>query len=213
MKLMWDDLGTLSFGVYMKPNQALKYLNNDSSHNPSCHKAIPVGVSKRLTRLTTITDENVDMNLDEIYPNHFKALEHAGLLKEVETKTIGQIRDEMIALEENEAEKNNKKRRQRDRKRAIYFRVGFSNYWREPIHKMISRIKAHFPSLKWLRVSMSYHRFPNLRESFQGDLNKKLVEGIQSRDFKQLKCNCRKGTKCMLDGNCRTKIVLYKITS
>jgi hypothetical protein len=34
--------------------------------------------------------------------------------------------------------------------------------------------------LKWLRISMSYHRFPNLREMLKGDLLKKLTDGIKS---------------------------------
>ena len=63
---------------------------------------------------------------------------------------------------------------------------------------------------------MSYHKFTNLGEIFQGDLNNKLMEGITSKDFMDLKCNCMNSTKvngnCMYGGNCRKSIVIYKAT-
>ena len=40
--------------------------------------------------------------------------------------------------------------------------------------------------LKWLRLSMSYHKFPNMGENLQGDLKSKLMEGIESKDFYKL---------------------------
>jgi hypothetical protein len=40
MELSWTSDATLSFGVHLKPNQQLKYLNNSSSHTDSCLKAI-----------------------------------------------------------------------------------------------------------------------------------------------------------------------------
>jgi hypothetical protein len=105
-----------------------------------------------------------------------------------------------------------KKRRECDRKRAIYFKVSFTDYWRKPIHVTIKRIKSNFPSLSWLRVSMAYSRFQNIRELFQGDLNAKLTRGITSLDFQLLPCNCRNKEACPYDGKCRTPIVVYQAT-
>jgi hypothetical protein len=34
MKMSWSDEGDLRFGVYLKPGQQLKYLNNVSTHPP-----------------------------------------------------------------------------------------------------------------------------------------------------------------------------------
>jgi hypothetical protein len=62
---------------------------------------------------------------------------------------------------------------------------------------------------------MSYHRFNNLRETFSGDLSKKLTEGIIYMDFKNLPCNCQeKGANglCLYEGDCRKSIVVYKTT-
>ena len=47
------------------------------------------------------------------------------------------------------------------------------------IHSVIKRLqKTH--GLKWLRVRMSYHRFPNKGEILQGDMLGKLRKGIRS---------------------------------
>lgn len=96
--------------------------------------------------------------------------------------------------------------------RVLCIKVGFSDYWRTPIHKTIARVKSNFPSLSWLRVSMSYHRFLNLRELFQGDLNTKLLKKVVSKDFKDLPCNCRNKKGCPYLGKCRNSIVVYQAT-
>jgi hypothetical protein len=44
MELSWSDEGTLKFGVHLKLNQQLKYLNAGSAHTPGCFKAIMTGV-------------------------------------------------------------------------------------------------------------------------------------------------------------------------
>jgi hypothetical protein len=60
---------------------------------------------------------------------------------------------------------------------------------------------------------MSYHRFTNLREIFQGDLSRKITEGVVSKDFETLSCNCRlgPGKDCGYNNMCRKSIVVYKI--
>jgi hypothetical protein len=214
MKLFWNDDGRLETGVYMKPNQELKYLNTESSHAPACLKAIPKGVFKRLAKLTTINGSNADESLENLYPTHVEKLRSAGLI----SGKIPSLGEQLCHMDEQEdqvtAQKT--KRRKRDRKRAIYFKLGFSNFWRTPIHKIIKRIKDRF-NLAWLRVSMSYHRFNNLRETFQADLTTKLSEDIVSLDFKNLACNCQKKSKddkglCIYGGACRKSIVVYKTT-
>jgi hypothetical protein len=59
---------------------------------------------------------------------------------------------------------------------------------------------------------MCYHRFANLRELFQADLNSKLMEGVSSKDFENSPCNCRNKSMCPYFGKCRRKIVVYKAT-
>jgi hypothetical protein len=218
MELSWNDVtNELTFGVYIKPNQELKYLNKTSIHTPNCLKAIPNGVCQRLAKLTSIDESNKDKKLSEIYPIHFDALGKAGLIQPEQAPTLGMLKAAIEQSENSTTPNWLKKRRERDNKRAIWFKIGFSNYWRVPIHKTIKRVKGKFNSLKWLRVKMSYHRFTNLRELFQGDLTAKINAGLKSIDFEELKCNCRKSAKneknvCIYNGKCRTSIVVYKAT-
>jgi hypothetical protein len=212
MELSWSDEGTLKFAVHLKPNQQLKYLNAGSAHTPGCFKAITTGVCYRLTKLTTIDENSANMKLNEIYPEHFSALNKADLLKNFEAPTLGTKVAELKAALEDEVRQATKKRRERDRKRALYFKVGFSHYWRKPIHKTIREVKSRFPSLTWLRVSMSYHHFSNLRELFQSDLNTKLNNAVISKDFQNLPCNCRNKQTCPYEGKCHHLIVVYQAT-
>jgi hypothetical protein len=106
----------------------------------------------------------------------------------------------------------NNKEKDRNRRRSTFFCVGVSKAWLKPIHQTIRDVKKKF-NLEWLRVSMSYHRFTNLREIFQGDLSKKLTLNVVSQDFETLKCNCRLGPSmvCGYNNMCRKSIVVYKV--
>jgi hypothetical protein len=75
MQLTWNEANGLSFGVHLKPNQELKYLNKGSAHTLGCFKAITNGVCHRLTKLTSISDVTAEKTLNELYPAHFKVLE------------------------------------------------------------------------------------------------------------------------------------------
>jgi GIY-YIG catalytic domain len=113
---------------------------------------------------------------------------------------------------ESKKETIKKIERDRNRRRSTFFCIGVSEAWPTPIHQIIRDTKKCF-NLKWLRVSMSYHRFTNLRELFQGDLSKKLTMNVASQDFENLECNCRTGflNKCGYNNLCRKSIVVYKI--
>ena len=54
---------------------------------------------------------------------------------------------------------------------------------------MLKRLQNKF-NIKWLRVSILYHKFPNVRELFQGNLITKLNKHIELVDFMDLSCNC-----------------------
>ena len=179
MELYWSTKGELRFQVHLKPNQQLKYLNEGSIHTKVCIKAIPEGVYKRLAKLTTVTEENQDKTLDEICPMPFKALSHAGLII-AKTKKIPTLKEEVLNYKTSKSNKDRikaKKEDEKKRRRATFFCIGFS--WEKSIHSVIKEIQRNF-GITWLRVSMSYHRFTNLREIFQGDLSGKLLEGVVS---------------------------------
>jgi hypothetical protein len=211
MELFWDEEDSLKFRVHLKPNQQLKYLNSDSTHNKACFKAMPTGVATRLAKLTSLHPSNRDTPLDALYPHHFQKLQLAGLIK-TNILTLSQEFNKYLDANTDQS-RTNKQLRQRDRARTIYFCVGHSRAWTTPIHKIIKEAKAAL-NLTWLRVPMSYHRFPNLREYFQRDLHTKLISGIQSLDFENLPCNCRKENSqdtCKYNNMCRHSLIVYKV--
>lgn len=83
------------------------------------------------------------------------------------------------------------------------------------IHVKIKNLRNKY-NLQWLQPSMSYHKFPNLREQPQGDLGEKVNEGISSLDFDNLPCNCNAQTKtknkCPYNNICWHSLVVYKAT-
>jgi len=216
MEMYWNLRDELRFQVHMKPNQVLKYLNKDSTHLPSVFKAIPKGVLNRLSKLTSKSKKLERKTIDEIYPLHTKALQIAGLApKKFPTfLELENIRNKELSKEFLREKKEKKKKRNRQ----TFFCIGVSNTSiktskHPPFHETITKLRNKY-NLKWLRVSMSYHKFPNLGQLFQSDLTRKLTKTIESLDFMDLPCNCNKNSKingeCIFKGNCRKSIVVYK---
>ena len=77
--MFWAKKEELNFNVHLKPNQELKYLNRGSNHTKATFKAIPHGVLSRLAKLTTMTDENENVRMNALYPEHTDALAKAKL--------------------------------------------------------------------------------------------------------------------------------------
>ena len=83
MYLGWNEDETgLTFSVYRKPGQRLKYVDNLSCHTPATRRAIPEGVFKRLAKLTSWSPENENRTIRDLYPSHAEALEKAALAPE-----------------------------------------------------------------------------------------------------------------------------------
>jgi GIY-YIG catalytic domain len=211
MEMFWSTNKSLNFRVHLKPNQLLKYLNNGSAHTRACLRAIPTGVCGRLAKLTTIDEMNGDKPLEEIYPQHFKALRNANLLSN-KSPTLKEMTSK-LGQKLNLNSTSSKTDKERNRRRSTFFCIGVSKAWLVPVHQVIKDIKKKY-NLGWLRISMSYHRFTNLRELFQGDLSRKLTKDVISKDFENLQCNCRLGAEkaCGYNNCCRKSIVVYKVT-
>jgi hypothetical protein len=79
MEIYWSGRGQLSFRVHLKPNQQLLYLNRGSSHTSSCYRTIESVVLGRLAKLTSATAANLGHPIHQLYPEHAKALQRAGL--------------------------------------------------------------------------------------------------------------------------------------
>jgi hypothetical protein len=117
---------------------------------------------------------------------HAKALQAANLAPNI-FPTLGKILDNQQmdpTTDDEKAKKNNQDTR------TVGFCLGMSKGWNNPIHAILKELRNKH-GLVWLHISMSYHKFSNLREIFQGDLNRKLMDGIVSRDFMDQPCNCK----------------------
>jgi hypothetical protein len=211
MEMHWSPEGHLQFRVHLKENQVLKYLNRRSTHTDTCFAAIPTGVMKRLASLTTRTEESELTRMDELYPAHAQALKKANLAPDT-FPTLGEILDNQ---QMDPAVSNAKERKNNQDTRTVRFCLGMRKWWNNPVHAILKELRNKH-ELTWLRVTMSYHKFSNLREIFQGDLNRKLMDGIISRDFIDRPCNCNCASKidgkCAYNGECRKMCVVYKAT-
>ena len=79
IQLYWDKGEELKCKVHLKKGQELKYLNQSSTHQNCTFRAITGGVIKRLAQLTSLTPENENKTIDELYPDHAQALKSANL--------------------------------------------------------------------------------------------------------------------------------------
>jgi hypothetical protein len=68
-------------GVYKKPGELIKYLNNDSHHHRNHKAAVLSGVELHLALLTTKTANNENQSISDNYPDKHEALIIAGQLK------------------------------------------------------------------------------------------------------------------------------------
>ena len=109
-------------------------------------------MEKRLTKLTTLTDNNMNEPMDKLYPLHYRALRKANLIHNKAIPTLGDKKAELWREMENKTPDKLKKRRERDRKRATFFKIGFSSFWRKLVQKAIKEIKGKFSSPTWLLV-------------------------------------------------------------
>ena len=209
LQMSWINNG-LSFKVYKKPNQQLHYLNNQSLHTRACKRAIPEGVYNRLGKLTTMTPSNRSSLISEVYPEHYQKLQVAGLIKG-QPPTMEEVH-KWAQSKKTPAHKQKKASEQQERNKKVFFIINQSPALTKPIHKIINKAKQEL-DLKWLKVSMAYSKFSNLRELFQRDLTAKLNEEVQSLDYMTRECNCKPGSQepCPYDNICRERIIVYQM--
>jgi hypothetical protein len=209
MELFWSTSGALNFRVHLKENQCLKYLNRGSNHTKAVFASIPHGVLRRLATLTSITSESNEVPLDILYPLHAQALRKARIAPN-RYPTLQEL-----TAENTQVSKKSRKRHARDKHRQVYFCLGVSGWHLEPVHVILKWLRNQF-NLKWLRISMSYHRFANLRQMYQQDKENKLMNGIYCGDCMDRSCNCSMASQvngeCPFGGKCRQQFLVYEAT-
>ena len=86
-----------------------------------------------------------------------------------------------IKTEEEKKTSKDKKKRRSSYKRQTFFPAGYHYNFNKPIIDTIMEARNRL-GIKYIRPSMSYHKFPNITELFQSDLNKKVMNGVVSLD-------------------------------
>ena len=217
MELYWRE-DQLKFRVHLKPNQQLKYLNKGSTHTNATFKSIPSGVIKRLSKLTSATPENENLPMNEIYPTHAAAMEKAELRSPTGYPTLKECilqNTSSVNNESTEELSDDDIKKARDKARTTWFCIGYSKIWGMPISARLKRLRNKY-GLTWLRNSMSYHKFTNLGQKFNSDLQRKAMKGISDLENCDRTCNCNKRSvmedgRCQYDGNCRKGTVVYEL--
>eukprot|EP00957_Ditylum_brightwellii_P008439 639375-Ditylum_brightwellii.AAC.1 len=154
----------LSFSVYHKKNQAIKYINRESCHQTAVFKAIPAGVFTRMGRLTSITNENKNMTITSLYLTHADDLKKVNLLPK-RIPTIRELYEQELKRKENQKLKDAEKEKRKDEQR-IYFVIGHARFWAKFNIAGIIKCLAKKCNLTYLSFSMAYRRFTNLQEKF-----------------------------------------------
>ncbi len=195
IQLSWTEAGKLRFNVYKKPGELIKYLNTDRHHHTNHSKmAVLQGVELPLALLTTVSDENKNLSLSEIYPDKHEALSIAGQIQTSEKmRTFCEVLNDNSWSGPTRLEKRSRAIDKRDSLFIVkYANLGWSN---RPINQMICSMRNEF-NLKWLCPRVIHSRHSNLQEKLLGDLKHKLLLGITDTD---LGChpytNCPKITK------------------
>jgi len=162
--------------------------------------------------------------LNETYPGYAAALKRANLKPPSEYPTIRESLEEVQSIiaaksvndeEPTEESIRADAKKARDKARTTWFCIGYSTIWGLPISVRLKRLRAKY-NLTWLRNSMSYHKFTNLGEQFNGDLTGKVMDGVNDFDLRDRPCGCHRSSKradgrCFYDGNCRRSMVVYKL--
>ena len=79
LEFLWSADRELEYIAHQKPNQKLKYMNKGSTHTNATFNAIPSSIFYGLAKITSRTNKNAQMKIDERYQGHAKALSKAGL--------------------------------------------------------------------------------------------------------------------------------------
>jgi hypothetical protein len=216
IQLSWNDEGKLHFGVYKKPGELVKYLNNDSHHHRNHKAAVLSGVKLRLALLTTKTATNENQSISDIYPDKHEALTIAGQLKNgKKTQKLGEVLEDESRSGPSRLEKQSCGMDKRD----TFFIVKYANLGKHqrPISMVIKSLRNAY-QLKWLHPHVIYNRHTNLQERLLGDLKRKLLWGVVDADLGKCSCNCLNKFKvngeCAYGGDdsCRTSGTVYKIS-
>jgi hypothetical protein len=105
--------------------------------------------------------------MHQLYPEHAKALQHAGLSGS-RLPTLKHVLDSRSGTPRQSYSQSRKK------SKAVFFCLGYSRFWKTPIHVLLQCLCIKY----------------NLLQMFQGHLNQVLMKNVESEDYRDCPCNC-----------------------
>ena len=195
------DLNTGIYKPYMKHNDMPVYVNNRSNHPRTVLKNIPLGINRRLSRISA----NVDV-FNSAAPPYQEALCKSGY--------------QHVLKFEPPADYSTKKKNRR--RNVTWFNPPYSTSVKTNLGKeFLKLLDIAFPPSNPLHklftrqtVKLSYKCMPNMAQAVARH-NAKVLKDDQQEQIQQDQpgCNCQKGPDtCPAQGKCLTSQVVYRAT-
>ena len=193
------DLMTGLYMPYIKPNNVIMYVHNESNHPPIVLKNIPDGVNQRLSNISA----NEDI-FSKAIPQYQEALQKSGY-----TYKLHYSPTPLHDQSKNRSRKRN----------VLWYNPPFSKNVSTNIGKKFLSIldkcfhKENPLSKVFNRntVKISFSTMPNIGQIISGH-NQTVLRSEGQENNKTSSCNCRRNTTCPVDGKCNTKGVIYQAT-
>ena len=182
----------------IKPGNTPSYINTKSNHPPSIIKAVPEGINKRLSQISS--NEQLFNNA---IPEYQAALTRSG-----HTYQLNYNPDTRRSTNDN------KRKRSRN---ITWFNPPFDARVKTNVGRMfLDIIDKSFPDAHSLRplfshntLKISYSCMPNVKNVIDAH-NKSQLREPTTEPTKS--CNCRDKPNCPLNGQCRSKGIIYQAT-
>ena len=192
------DLNTGEFKPFMKENDNPVYVDVNSNHPPMVLKNIPMGVNRRLSRISSTKEI-----FEKAKSPYQEALNKSGYNHALE----------FAPVQENTTKKKTRK------KPVTWFNPPYSMSVKSRVgREFLTLLDSSFPPSNPLHklfnrhtVKLSYRCMPNMAQAVSGHNKEILQEGTQSDGGRM--CNCKGGTQsCPVGGKCLTRCVVYEAT-
>ena len=190
------DLKNNAYYPYMKKGNVPIYVNTKSNHPPYVLSAIPKGVNKRLSSISSNDDV-----FKKATPPYQEALEKSGF--------------EYTLKYENQENKSKTKCRKRN---VTWYNPPYdSNVTTNVGKKFLEIVDKCFPKGSKLNkifnrntVKISYSCMPNMKNIIEAHNVKITTTENKENEPRNMPCNCRQKDSCPMNGDCRQTSVVYQ---
>ena len=191
------DLTDGSYKPYMKPNNKLSHVHQQSNHPPALLKNIPLNINKRLTNISSSKEV-----FDESIAPYQQALKESGY-------------DHKLTYNP-EPTPRTKRKRKRD---ITWYNPPFDSNVKSNLGRKFLRIvdkcfqKKHplYKIFSRHTLKLSYSCMPNMKSIIPSH-NNHVLSNANAPTPQPDTCNCRKKSDCPLEGKCLQTNVIYQAT-